>query len=376
MRMVEFKPVKGYEMINDNLGSGSFGQTVLLRDPSLDELFVCKKYLPQPGLKPADFFQAFKKEIKMMYRINHPNVARVFTYYLYEEIYAGYIIMEYIKGVNIDNWFGLYDLWKQSSNEIFRQLIEAFACIENNGIVHRDIRESNILISTDDGVVKIIDFGLGKHISESGMSLDSFNTLIERRQMQKLPKEFEEGKYTSLTDMFCVAELYNRMLKKYNIDDFKHGYILQKMMQYDPAQRYKSFSEILEALDKKDFKHLEISEEEKEIYNDFIGSMIDCIGEYSEDKNLETSCSRILDKLSEILESNCLNPYVEDTSSVIAVFVKNDYSYYKSRKIFTNVIQRFYDWLISKDDNFQAIVMKNIISRLNAIPVVKDDMPF
>lgn len=60
--MVEFKPVKGYEMINDNLGRGSFGQTVLIRDPSIDELFVCKKYMPQPGLKKRTFLVHLKKK--------------------------------------------------------------------------------------------------------------------------------------------------------------------------------------------------------------------------------------------------------------------------------------------------------------------------
>lgn len=92
------------------------------------------------------------------------------------------------------------------SNQIFRQLIEGFACIERNGIIHRYIREGNILISKNDKV-KIIDFGLGKNMNESELSLDSFNALINRGLMQKFPKEFSEGKYTSKTDMFCLAEL-------------------------------------------------------------------------------------------------------------------------------------------------------------------------
>ena len=82
MKTVEFSPVKGYDVINDNLGSGSFGKTILIKDLSIDELFVCKKYSPQPGIPKKDFFDTFKKEIKLMYQINHPNVVRVFTYYL------------------------------------------------------------------------------------------------------------------------------------------------------------------------------------------------------------------------------------------------------------------------------------------------------
>ena len=117
--------------------------------------------MPQQGLKKEDFFSTFKKEIKLMYNINHPNVVRIFTYYLYEDIYTGYIVMEYVDGTNIDDWFSMYFMQGADSNQIFRQLIEGFTCIERNGIIHRDIREGNILISKNDKV-KIIDFGLGK----------------------------------------------------------------------------------------------------------------------------------------------------------------------------------------------------------------------
>ena len=191
MDTVEFKPVKGYEVLDDNLGSGSFGKTILIKDLSIDEVFVCKKYSPQPEIKKEDFFQSFKKEIKLMYNINHPNVVRVFTYYLYDDAYVGYIIMEYINGVNIDKWFSEYWMQGADSNDIFRQLIEAFCCIEKSGVIHRDIRESNILISNSDKV-KIIDFGLGKNINEQKLSMDSFNSLINRAQMLKTPNEFSE----------------------------------------------------------------------------------------------------------------------------------------------------------------------------------------
>ena len=72
----------------------------------------------------VDFYDTFKKEIKLMYQINHPNVVRVFTYYLYEDYYTGYILMEYIEGDSIDKWFEDYWLQLTSSNDIFRQLID------------------------------------------------------------------------------------------------------------------------------------------------------------------------------------------------------------------------------------------------------------
>ena len=376
MDKVEFSPTKGYEVINDNLGSGSFGKTILIKDPSIDELFVCKKYSPQTGIPKKDFFATFKKEIKLMYLINHPNVVRVFTYYLYEEACTGYIIMEYIDGMNIDEWFDSleYMLGDVDCNNTFRQLIQAFACIESSGIIHRDIRESNILV-TKAGIVKVIDFGLGKNFSETKMSVDSFNSLINRGQMERLPNEFSEQKYTSKTDMFCVAELYWRLIKKHKITDFQHDYILQKMMSPDPAKRYNSFSDILIALDKKDFKQLAISDEDKEIYNSFVSSLLNIIADYSEQAQLESNISKILEGLSAVIENNCLNYKIENTEQLIQVFVKNRCSYYPSKQFDTEVLTVFYEWFAEKDESYQKIVIQNINNRLIKIKV-EEPLPF
>lgn len=376
MKTVEFAPVKGYDVINENLGSGSFGKTILIKDLSIDELFVCKKYSPQPGIPKKDFFDTFKKEIKLMYQINHPNVVRVFTYYLYEDYHTGYIIMEYIEGESIDEWFGAYFLQLSDSNDIFRQLIEGFACIEKSGIVHRDIRESNILISKKDEV-KIIDFGLGKKIDKTGMSADSFNNIINRQQMERFPKEFSECKYTSKTDMFCIAELFYRMLKKHNIDDFKHNYILQKMMNPDPDKRYSSFEDILIALDKKDFKQIVISDEDKDIYSDFVGALFNSLSCYTSKPEFETNVSNILDGLSTVLTGNCLNYHVQNTNEAINIFVKCQYRYYSNRKIEIRALQNFYNWITDKDEEFQKIIIKNIINRLNTIEYkIEEELPF
>lgn len=375
-RIIEFKPIKGYEMVNDNLGRGSFGQTVLVRDPSIDELFVCKKYLPQAGLRKEDFFSTFKKEIKLMYGINHPNIVRIFTYYLYEDTYTGYILMEYIDGDKIDDWFDMYFLQTNDSNHIFRQLIDGFSCIEKRGIVHRDIRESNILISKKDEV-KIIDFGLGKNFNENSLSIDSFNSMINRAQMQKFPKEFSEGKYTSRTDMFCLAELFSRLLKKHDVKDFKHNYILQKMMAYDPNDRYSNFDEIVKALNKKDFKQVIISENDREVYNNFIGEVLNCLGDYSEKPGFETDLTKIMEGLNTVLDKNCLNYRIEDTPSLLKVFVKTDFRYFPKRSIDVLAVQTFYNWIMEKDDAMKQIIINNIVNRFSLIPVKREEeLPF
>lgn len=132
--IISFLKMKDYEMVNDHLGSGAFGKTVLIKDPFIDELFVAKKYEPYiPEIK-KQFFDSFLREIKIMYKLNHPNVVRIFSYYPYPEHYTGYIVMEYIDGTNIRDFFENYS-WpfeNLSLDNLFAQLIDGFQYIESN----------------------------------------------------------------------------------------------------------------------------------------------------------------------------------------------------------------------------------------------------
>jgi serine/threonine protein kinase len=109
--IVAFVKQKDYVMVNNDLGSGSFGQTVLLKDPFIDELFVAKKYEPYYESDRKEFFDSFLQEIKIMYKLNHKNVVRVFSYYPFESLYTGYILMEYIDGKRIDEYLDDPSLW-------------------------------------------------------------------------------------------------------------------------------------------------------------------------------------------------------------------------------------------------------------------------
>ena len=194
--LIPFVKQKDYIMVNNNLGSGSFGKTVLLQDPFIDELFVCKKYEPEyEGIEEL-FYKNFLDEIKIMYKLNHPNIVRIFNYYAYEDVCTGYILMEYIDGKNIGDFILGYfpPLESTSLDNIFIQLVDAFCYMESCGIVHRDIREGNILIDKN-GTVKVIDFGIGKIFSKPTEVIDSLAGGINRDASDTLPQEYYDGVY-------------------------------------------------------------------------------------------------------------------------------------------------------------------------------------
>ncbi|MDR2600914.1 MAG: hypothetical protein LBC53_00450 [Spirochaetaceae bacterium] len=74
--IIEFVRQKDY-IFDRYIDEGGFGKTALLKDPTMDEYFVCKKYEPQPGIDKIEYYENFKNEIKIMYKLFHRNIVRI-----------------------------------------------------------------------------------------------------------------------------------------------------------------------------------------------------------------------------------------------------------------------------------------------------------
>ena len=378
--IVEFIKQKDYVMVNNNLGSGSFGQTVLLKDPFIDELFVAKKYEPYFEEDKKEFYDLFLQEIKIMYKLNHPNVVRIFNYYPFEQSYTGYIIMEYIDGKRIDEYLDEPFSWGKNSDPdtIFIQLINGFDYIEKQGIVHRDIREGNILVAND-GTVKIIDFGLGKTFSPVQTSKDSMVEIINRSGLDCLPNEYFEGKYDSQTDMFYLAELYNRILKKTQVDFmFSYDSILHKMLEPSKENRYASFAQIKEAIALRDFSTLEISNNDKKIYQEFSNAILSCLSCFRGERNFVSNVDEFYDNLKNVIEKNCFEDVVQDVNDIVCMIVKGNYSYYPKTKISCSILTSFEQWFDSLSVDSKRLVFNNLIAKISTveIEVPEEELPF
>ena len=127
---------RDYRFVRE-LGAGACGRTVLLQDPEIDEHFVCKKYAPASETWRERLFTNFLNEIKVLHRVYHRNVVRVFNYYVYKDRHAGYIVMEYIEGTDLHAFLAQHP---EEAGSIFAQVIAGFRHLEENRILHRDIR--------------------------------------------------------------------------------------------------------------------------------------------------------------------------------------------------------------------------------------------
>ena len=194
----------------------------MLHDETIDEVFACKKYAPSPFVDGNDYYNYFKKEIKILYQLNHKNIVRVFNYYLYPEQNTEYIIMEYIDGDRIDNYIAEKPNMLDS---LFEQVVNGFIHMHNAGVLHRDIKPSNILI-TKDGVVKIIDFGFGK---QTDVTEKQEKNSLSLAGMYDRPDDYKD--YSFSTEVYFVGQLFRGLVTGYQ--KLKTIFLVTMMMVAD-----------------------------------------------------------------------------------------------------------------------------------------------
>ena len=102
-QIVEFDRKKQFRYIR-LLGGGGTGDTLMFEDETTDMLFAFKKYAPKNPDYIDEYYLRFVDEIKILFKISHPNIVRVYNYYLYPELKLGYLQMEYVDGVAIDKF--------------------------------------------------------------------------------------------------------------------------------------------------------------------------------------------------------------------------------------------------------------------------------
>jgi serine/threonine protein kinase len=153
----------GYELVQ-KVGQGGMGLVYKGRQVSLDRV-VAVKILNKALCDNEEFIKRFEREAKSIARINHPNIMAVYDFGQTDGMW--FMVVEYIEGSSLAK--RIADLLMIPSEEltpILMQCLAGLAHVGLQGIVHRDIKPDNILI-TKDGVAKIADFGLAKDVTRN-----------------------------------------------------------------------------------------------------------------------------------------------------------------------------------------------------------------
>jgi serine/threonine protein kinase/tetratricopeptide (TPR) repeat protein len=163
-----------YEIVSP-LGAGGMGEVYLARDTLLDR-FVALKFLPAEISGDPQRLRRFIQEAKSASALNHPNIAHI--YEIVEADGARFIAMEYVEGSSLDHKINGSPMKLSDLLQIAPQIADALTEAHSKGVVHRDIKSSNIVL-TNRGQVKVLDFGLAKVLGRPTLSHTSVLTQLK-----------------------------------------------------------------------------------------------------------------------------------------------------------------------------------------------------
>ena len=235
----------GTYKITDLIGRGGMGAVFRgKRDIGDFEHDVAIKII-KPSALSERLVERFQRERQILADLTHPNIAR---------LYDGgttlngmpYFVMELIEGQSIVAWAKQKNLNIEARLELFNAACRAIAYAHRNLIVHRDITANNILV-TDEGDVKLIDFGIAKPKS------DHVERMADETSLNSLsftpgfaaPERSKGGNPNTLSDIFSLGKLLEHLLgdqpKQLEIQS-----IIEKATQTNPDQRYVSADALAE----------------------------------------------------------------------------------------------------------------------------------
>lgn len=146
--------------INERIGEGGMGTVYKATDLSLKRTVAIKMLHPFLVNNP-DSFKRFRNEAHLSARISHPNVATLYDFQKSGKTH--FIIMEFVKGKSLEEVLKLQErLPQQEAVIITLQALEGLGAAHELGIMHRDLKPGNIMV-TSRGFVKLMDFGIARH---------------------------------------------------------------------------------------------------------------------------------------------------------------------------------------------------------------------
>jgi len=158
----------GHYQVLTLLGAGGMGVVWKAKDTKLDRE-VAIKTLPKDFDRCRDRLAQFEREARLLASLNHPNIAAIHG--LDEDRGIRFLVLELVEGETLADRLHRGPIPLDESLRLARQISDAIEAAHEKGVIHRDLKPANIKI-TDDGTVKVLDFGLAKAFATDGVQPD------------------------------------------------------------------------------------------------------------------------------------------------------------------------------------------------------------
>ena len=255
-----------YQIIS-RVGSGGMADVYKAKDQKLDRLVAVKVLKPE-FREDTNFVAKFGKEAQAAAGLSHPNVVNVFD--VGEDRGLYYIVMELVEGITLKAYITRKGkLSVKEATSIAIQVSLGLEAAHNRGIVHRDVKPQNIIISTD-GKVKLSDFGIAKATNSNTITANVMGSVH-----YSSPEQVRGGASDARSDIYslgitmyemvtgrvpydgdttvavAIKHLQEEMVppSRYTPDiPYSMEQIILKCTQKNPDRRYQNMAQLIEDL--------------------------------------------------------------------------------------------------------------------------------
>ncbi len=201
----------GRFVVRSKLGSGGMGQVYYADDPQLKRPVALKRVSHKLG-RDGEARQHILREAQRACALKSEHIASVYD--VVEDLDELFLVMEYVEGETLREYLRR-PMSLEQFFEIATQCAEALVAAHEHGIVHCDIKPENIML-TPTGQVKILDFGVAKHLPRSDQSSTLDSSLVGGTPAYMAPEVLLEDLPDPSTDIFSLGIVFYEMLTRKN----------------------------------------------------------------------------------------------------------------------------------------------------------------
>lgn len=251
--------IGGYTLDHVIARGGMSAAVYLGKNDAADPPLAAVKVLPELLAAEDAIARRFRREVKVMQGLDHPNIVRLITSDLEDEEHP-YIVMNYVDGGSLaDRLKDGEAISRETAVEWIASVASAVGVLHRAKIIHRDIKPGNILL-TSQGVAKLADFGLAKFQQSSSANplTRSGETVGTLAYMS--PEQLAGGKVVRRTDIYALGAVLYQLLtgqipagnikppSEINPKLWRYDEVIARATDNDPGKRFETSEEFADAL--------------------------------------------------------------------------------------------------------------------------------
>ena len=222
--------VAGRYELRGLLGHGGMGAVFLAVELRLDRL-VAIKVLPPTLAKDEELLSRFEREARTAARLDHPGIVPIYSVEDVDGLH--FFVMKFVPGVDLDEAIGVGPIPVDTARRVLIDTARALAHAHARGVIHRDVKPSNIMIDPD-GRIVVADFGIAKAAAGNASVTSTGQALGSPQYMS--PEQMEARDVDGRSDQYGLGMVgYHMLAGRAPFEGASYGSVLVKQVTEYPV---------------------------------------------------------------------------------------------------------------------------------------------